>query len=179
MKKHFLNYLLAGVVIITIGCQQSTEKKAEVDPGWVAFEQNAKTVAAYLEAWQNENVDYDKFYSSDYSSWGTGFGDVDTVDLEQVKKWDQEAFENFDFKIANGPVNFLPGVDLETKRMDGSVRYYTEWEITRVATDSTEARTGNIRMYQAYNFNDEGKIIFDVSYGDFGGLMKYLSGEDE
>ena len=101
------------------------------------------------------------------------------MNLAQVKEWDARMFEMFDFKLLSQPPNFLPGVDVETKIMDGSVRLYSEWEITRVATDSSEARSGNIRMYQAFVFNDEGKIRLDLTYGDFGGLMQYLFHEED
>ena len=93
-------------------------------------------------------------------------------------EWDNQMFKIYDFKIVNGPVNLLPGVNLETKEVDGSVRYYMEWAITRTATDSTEAKTANLRMYSAYVFNTDGKITLSLTYGDFGGLMGYLNSEE-
>ena len=92
--------------------------------------------------------------------------------------WNKQIFATYDFKIVNGPVSFLPGVDVDTKKIDGSVRHYSELQITRVATDSTEEKTGNLRMYQAFVFNEDGKITLDLTYGDFGGLMNYLHGEE-
>jgi len=165
---------------LAIGCNSSgdQEEYPETNPGQVAFEENSKTVLEELEAWQNESVDYDKFYAEDYAAWGTGFGDTDTTNLEQMIEWDNMMFETYDFKIVNGPVNLLPGVDVDTKKIDGSVRLYTEWEITLTATDTTEAKTGNIRMYHAYVFNEEGKITLSLAYGDFGGLMSYLHSEE-
>ena len=74
--------------------------------------------------------------------------------LEKMIEWNNLMFEMYDFKIVDGPVNLLPGVDLETKKIDGSVRHYTEWEITRSATDSTEAKTAKLKMYSAYVFNE-------------------------
>jgi len=95
-----------------------------------------------------------------------------------MKENNQRLFDTYDFKIATDPLNPLPGVDVDTKKIDGSVRLYYEWEITKTATDSTEAKTGNFRMYQAYVFNEEGKITLVLTYGDFGGLMDYLNSED-
>jgi len=94
-------------------------------------------------------------------------------------EWDKQIFEMYDFEIVDGPVNLLPGVDTETKKINGSVRHYSEWEITRTATDSTEAKTANLRMYSAYVFNEEGKITLSLTYGDFGGLMNHLNSKEE
>jgi hypothetical protein len=168
------------ITALAIGCDSTggQEEYPETDPGQVAFEQNSKTVLEELEAWQNESVDYDKFYAEDYSAWSTGFGDTDTTNLEQMKEWDKTMFETYDFKIVTSPVNLLPGVDIDTKEIDGSVRLYSEWEVTRSATDTTEAKIGNIRMYHTYVFNEEGKITLSLAYGDFGGLMTYLHSEE-
>jgi len=173
--------LFGSLLIVTaffISCETTTTETEEVDPGMAAFEKNSVTVKEYLEAWQAENVNYDKFYSNDYAAWGTAYGELDTMNLAQVKEWDKMLFAMYDFKIVNGPVNLLPGVNVETKKMDGSVRHYSEWEITQVATDSTEARTGNLRMYQAFVFNEEGKFTLDLTYADFGGLTNHLTSLD-
>ena len=172
-------WLVLFISALAIGCESGGDYAEEVDPGIAAFEKNSKVVLAYLDAWQAEDVDYTKFYAEDYAATGTGYGELDTMNLAQVMEWDETMFATYDFKIVDGPVNLLPGVDLETKAMDGSVRFYTEWEITRTATDSTEARSGNIRMYHAYVFNEDGKFTLDIAYGDFGGLMGYLHGEEE
>jgi hypothetical protein len=179
MKIIKFNVLIVCIALIAMGCQPASDTTEKSNPGQEAFQKNAETVLAYLDAWQNEDVDYDKFYATDYEAWGTGFGDLDTMNLEMVKEWDQRMFATFDFKLINGPVNLLPGVDVQTKQMDGSVRHYSEWEITRVATDSSDARTGKLRMYQAFVFNEEGKIQLDLTYGDFGGLMQYLFKEEQ
>ena len=67
-----------------------------------------------------------------------------------------------------------PGVNPETKQMDGSVRYYADWEVTKPATDSTAAKSGILKMYESFDFDAEGKIIYQQGYGDFTGLMTYL-----
>ena len=180
MKKMKLIWTTLCLSALVIGCGTSSDyaEEAAPNPGEVAFEKNSETVLAYLGAWQSENVDYDKYYSKDYSAWGTGFGDTDTTNLEQMIEWDKKMFEMYDFKIVGEAINNLPGVNIETKKIDGSVRNYTEWEITRSATDSTEAKTGTIRMYQAFVFNDEGKMTLSPTYGDFGGLLKHLYSQE-
>ena len=178
-KIKFLLALLC-VSVLVIGCGSPADYSEEAAPneGELAYERNAQTALAYLDSWQSESIDYNKFFAEDYSAWGTAYGDSDTTNLEQMIEWDMRMFELYDFKIVNGPVNPLPGVNIETKEIDGSVRNYSEWAITRSVTDSTEAKTGNLRMYQAYVFNEEGKITLTLTYGDFGGLLGYLNSQD-
>ena len=55
------------------------------------------------------------------------------------------------------------------------MRYYSTWEISTEKTDSTEAKTGRLKMYDSYNFNADGKIIYQEGYGDYSGLINYLN----
>ena len=91
---------------------------------------------------------------------------------------DQNNWARYDFEMVNGPFNFLPGVDVESKVADGSVRYYGNWKVTSPASDSTEEKSGIISIYSAFVFNDEGKINLQLIYGDFGGLIGYLNSQD-
>jgi len=83
-----------------------------------------------------------------------------------------------DFKILTDPIVLLPGVNSETKMTDGSVRHYSNWEVTLSATDSTEAKSGMIQLYESFDFNEEGKISSQVVYGDFTGLMMHLHSKE-
>ena len=80
--------------------------------------------------------------------------------------------------LTNPPV-LLPGVNADTKEVDGSVRHYSEWEVTLPATDSTEAKSGTIKLYESFDFNEEGKIIYQQVYGDFTGLFMHLMGGEK
>jgi hypothetical protein len=73
----------------------------------------------------------------------------------------------------------LPGVNVETKKMDGSVRYYGDWTVTLPATDSTEEVSGIIRVYQSFDFNEDGKFALVQGYGDWGGMNNYFSGSGD
>lgn len=168
-----LIYSIVCLSILVVGCQPKVDNSAQE-----AFEKNCKTVIANLEGYQNENLDY-SMYAKDVVFRATGFGDKDTLLLDEVMNQDKWLFENFDFKIVNSPINLLPGVNPETKQMDGSVRYYADWEVTKPATDSTAAKTGILKMYESFDFDAEGKIIFQQGYGDFTGLMTYLMSNDE
>ena len=170
--------LLCAFAVIFMSCgTEAPLEEGDDNKTSEIFETNSTTVAAYLKDWQNENVDYEKYFASDFESWPTAYGDTDTTNLEQNIEWDQYNWERYDFEIAD-ELNLLPGVNVDTKQMDGSVRYYANWKITKSATDSTEERSAYIKMYQAYVFNEEGKISMNLTYGDFSGMMQDLNGSD-
>jgi len=104
----------------------------------------------------------------------TGFGSKDSLGLDELMKMDKQMWATYDFKLLTNPPVLLPGVNPDTKKPDGSVRHYSDWEVTLPATDSTEAKSGKIKLYESFDFDAEGKILFQQVYGDFTGLMMYL-----
>jgi len=168
-------YAILCVSFLFVGCQPKVDNSANE-----SFEKNSKTVLAVLEGFQNENLDYKAYYASDYVSLNTGFGaDKDSLSLDESMANDKQFMAMFDFKLLNDPINLLPGVNADTKKTDGSVRYYGAWEVTRSATDSTEAKSAVLKMYSSFDFNEEGKIIYEQGYGDFTGIMQYLFDADD
>lgn len=155
--------------MLFIACQPKPDNSADE-----AFEKNSKTVIANLEGWQNENLDY-AMYAKDFALLETGFGaPKDSLNLDEMMENDKQMWATFDFKLLDSPPVLLPGVNPETKLPDGSVRYYSRWEVTLPATDSTAAKSGVIKLYESYDFDAEGKIRYQQVYGDFGGLMGHL-----
>ena len=160
------------LAIIVFGCQEKVDNSAQE-----AFEKNSKTILANLKQWQNENVDY-SLYSKDFIALETGVGaKKDSLTLDDIMENDKNLFKYYDFKMLNEP-NLLPGVDPETKLPDGSVRHYSNWEVTIPATDSTEAKSGTIKLYESFDFDKDGKILYQQVYGDFTGLMMKLHDDD-
>jgi len=151
-----------------VGCQPPVDNSANE-----AFERNSKVVLAELEGWANESMDYDALYAENAVVRPTSFGSPDSLGLDEIKASNQRMWDTFDFELVNDIV-LLPGVNVKTKKADGSVRYYNKWKVTLPATDSTEARSGELKLYESYDFNEEGKILYQQGYGDFGGLMKHL-----
>jgi hypothetical protein len=160
-------YSILFVSIFFMACQPKADNSANE-----AFEKNSQTVLANLEAFQNESMDYSE-YAEDFVMRGTGFGETDSLSLDDMKTNDKRIWEKFNFKMVNEAV-LLPGVDVDTKKADGSVRHYSNWEVTLPATDSTESKSGVIKLYESFDFNEEGKIVFQQVYGDFTGLMMHL-----
>ena len=142
------------------------------------FVKNSEVVIANLRNWEAEKLDYSQ-YAADFVMSGTGQGSPDSTSLGDMKKMDAGFLAKYDFKIVSDSIVLLPGVNPETKKMDGSVRHYTSWEVTLPKTDSTEARSGVIHLYEYFVFNDAGKIVNQGTYGDFGGLMDALEGDDD
>jgi hypothetical protein len=165
-----LNYAYLCLSIFIVGCQAKPDNSANE-----AFEKNSKTVLSYLDGMQNEGLDYDAFFSNDFVLRGTSFGAKDSFNLEQVKENDAEGWAKYDFEIITDPLVLLPGVSVETKKADGSVRYYASWKVTLSATDSTEAKSGVIKLYESFDFDNAGKIIYQQYYGDITGLFNSLN----
>lgn len=165
MKRAILLLIFA---ITFVSCKEKTDTSAQE-----AFVKNSETVLANLEGWQNEDLDY-SMYSKDFIMLETGFGtEKDSLTLDEMKANDKELWEAYDFKMLSTP-ELLPGVNSDTKMLDGSVRHYSTWEVTLPATDSTEAKSGKIKLYESFDFDKDGKIVYQQVYGDFTGLMMYL-----
>jgi len=169
-------YSILCLSILFVACEEKHEDND--DSAHEKFVKNSETVMANLKNWESETVDYSQ-YAADFVMAGTGQGSPDSISLDDMKKMDAEFLAEYDFKIVSDSINLLPGVDPETKKLDGSVRHYLDWEVTLSATDSTEARSGIINYYESFDFNEDGKIVNQVGYGDFGGLMEHLHGGGE
>ena len=171
-----LLFILLILVQFSMACtsEPASDGGDEKSEGEQLFEKNSQTVREYLEAFQAGDINYDRFFTKDYMTWGTAFGQTDTTYLEEMVASDRQFFDSMEARLTTDPLNLLPGVNIESKELDGSVRYYGDWLITTRATDSTESKSGQLRMYQAFVFNDNGKIRMILSYGDFSGLMRHL-----
>ena len=170
-------YLFLFAALLLASCQPPPPPPVD-NSAKEAFAANSATVMSYLESFQNESVDY-SIFADDYVQAGTRFGGPDSTLLAGLKESHVGLFKGFDFKLLTDPVNLLPGVSAETKEMDGSVRYYGEWEVTRSSTDSTAAKTASFQNYASYDFNSDGKVLFSQFYGDVGGLFGHLLEMDE
>jgi len=168
-------YLLLCMCLVFVACEEKHEEKD--NSGFDKFLKNSETALANIQNWETETPDYSQ-YADDFVMASTAFGGRDSISLDDMKASDKEFLTMYDFKIASDSIVLLPGVDPATKKIDGSVRHYVGWEVTLPATDSTEAKSGVIQIYEYFVFNDDGKIIDQAGFGDFGGLMDHLHGAD-
>ncbi|MBC3757432.1 hypothetical protein H7U19_03380 [Hyunsoonleella sp. SJ7] len=169
MKNLFLLFCLA---LIALGCKEEPDNSAQE-----LFVKNSKIVLKAHSDWENETLDY-SIYAEDAIALSTVFGvgvDSMLIHSDESKARDKAFLDRYDFKLLDKPPVLLPGVNPDTKLPDGSVRYYSTWEVTLPATDSTEAKSGKIKLYHSFDFNEEGKIVLEQGYGDYSGLMSYLN----
>tara|TARA_B100001758_G_scaffold238975_1_gene242791 strand:- start:439 stop:939 length:501 start_codon:yes stop_codon:yes gene_type:complete len=158
MKKTI--YFLAVILSVT-ACNSKSSFEVKGDNVYKIFEKNCETVIAYETAFCQENINYEKFYSDKAIIKGTILGDNDSMYVADRKIAHQELWKKYDFSMT--PLNPLPGVNPETKKMDGSVRSY--FDVTITLTENGNSIT--IPMYNSFDFDDEGKILFLQYYGDF------------
>ena len=152
---------LVTLIIFAFACNSDVSVKVTDDNVSKIFEKNCETVKAYEAAFCQENIDYEKFYSEKAIIKGTILGDNDSMYVADRKVAHQELWKKYDFSMS--PLDPLPGVNLETKKMDGSVRMY--FDITITLTENGKSVT--IPMYNSFDFDDEGKILYLQYYGDF------------
>jgi len=137
------------------------------------FEANAATIAQVFADFEAESDDFFTHFNEDAIWRGTGLNAPDTVTLEQVTAKYQAAWAKYDYELIS-PTNFLPGVNPQTKAVDGSVRGYFEWNISKAGTDSTEARSVRVKVYESFDFNPSGEIIYTQVYGNLAAGYAYL-----
>lgn len=165
-----LRFLLFALTLMMMGCTQPTERSDARE----RFERNAATARQLILDFEAES-DAALAHFADSAVWTpTRFGQTDTVPLEQAWAGWQRMWAAYDLELLSDLV-LLPGVDPVTKAPDGSVSVYFDWRYTKPATDSTEARTVDLSLYEAWEFNADGKIWMTRLYGDIGATIGALN----
>ena len=133
------------------------------------FEKNCETVSAYFTDFTSETVDYTKYYAANAVIKGTTLGSKDSITVDEHKAMHDFLLNIYDFSYSN-PLVFLPGVNPETKDMDGSVRFYCSINVTETSTQ----KSVSIPMYYSFDFDDNGKFLFQQYYGDINAYLMSL-----
>ena len=136
------------------------------------FEINCETVRAYFTDFTSEEVDYNKYYATNAVIKGTLIGSKDSITVDEHKAEHSNLFPKYDFSY-KAPLVLLPGVNPETKEMDGSVRFYFSLNVT--LTESQ--KSVSIPMYESFDFDDNGKFLLQQYYGDITGYINSLNEE--
>ena len=168
--KHSLTFFCGATVaaaVVLFSCSQPASDAS------AKFEANSATIAEVFADFEAESDDFFTHFNADAFWRGTGLNAPDSVSLEQVTAKYKTAWANYDYELIS-PTNFLPGVNPQTKAVDGSVRGYFEWNISKAATDSTEARSVRVKVYESFDFNPEGEIIYTQVYGNLIAGYAYL-----
>jgi hypothetical protein len=164
MKKSI--YFLAGAAgLLFTACQPAV---VPAPPAALEFTANSETAKTFISGFEAESIDYASLYAEDFYMYSTSFNaSKDTMSLDDMIASDAANWAGYDFELVTDLV-LLPGVNGDSGEPNGSVRYYGTWRITKPATDSTEARTADCKLYESFDFNAEGKISVQMVYGDFG-----------
>jgi len=167
MKK-VIGFLAIGLTVIA--CQSPQEDNTIQ----ATFDANCETVRSALDNFQNEVATFDE-YSADFVGSQTNFNPTgDSTSLDELKESRPGWWAMFDAELKT-ELRLLPGVNPETNEVDGSVRYYGQWEVTKSATDSTEATSVIIPIYASYDFDADGKILYQQTYGDMTAAFESLN----
>ncbi|GEM_PF-297213 len=167
--KQILTFVLGGALLTAgfFACGQISSDSL------VAFETNSATITQVFADFERESDEFFTHFNASAVWSGTGLNAPDTVTLEQVMSKYKSAWAKYDYELIS-PINFLPGVNRLTKTMDGSVRGYFEWNISKVATDSTKSKSVRVKVYESFDFNPEGEIIYTQVYGNLAAAYAYL-----
>ncbi|CAI8282977.1 MAG: Uncharacterised protein [Owenweeksia sp. TMED14] len=177
MKKIILGLSIVGLA--SVACNQNASSDHEGHALMIQgekFNKNCETVRAHIDEFQAENVDYSN-YADDFYMISTAFdARKDTISLDELMDSDQNFWRTYDAELVTELV-LLPGVLAETGEPNGSVRYYGQWRITKAATDTSEAKEALLKLYESFDFDEEGKISVQMHYGDMGLAFQHLEGK--
>jgi hypothetical protein len=129
------------------------------------YASNLALAQAAIAAHENEDIEAWVAHFSDslkHESPVYGAGIIDLVQQKEQIGMYHAAFDDIKFTDAI----WLPGVNDETGRPDGSVRCYGKWTSTFVPS----GKTAILNAYHYFSFTD-GKISQSGDFFDFGGLM--------
>ncbi len=159
--------LVAAVASGLAACSSS-------NPNSLTFVRNAETVERVFRAFEAE--DGEAFWAefANTALWrGTGVNAPTTLSREKMQGVYDAFWGEFDYEIV-GDLHFLPGVNPETQLPSGSVNGMFLWEVSRMAPDSSERRSVQLWIYESFDFNDEGQIVFTQVFSDLASAYRQL-----
>ena len=159
-------FLPIAVVMILMGCNENTVKCPEADMS--VYEKNKTTLEAMFTGFQQGEID-PSIYAADFVDVGTGFNEVDRGKEEAVEQFGMlTSLLKMDLQEAV----YLPGVDSVNFKVDGSVRYYGQWEM------KMGEATQQLMTYGSMEFNETGEMTNLAHYGDWTATFNALLAEN-
>ena len=144
----------------------TSKKNAEMK---ALYEKNLATLKSGIAAFEREDIEGWASSIADSAVWASpAYGDT----VHTKAHWKESLahyMADWDNLKLNNP-NFLPGIDSTTHELDGSVRYYGQWN----GTHKSGVRT-SINFYGTYDFNKDNKIVAGADFFDVGGLMNAVN----
>jgi len=158
------------VSVILSACNQSPSANSSVTREAKAlYEQNLAVVKSVVNAFENEQIDALAATIADSAVWTTAaYGSVPGTKADWMKALSSYMADWDSLKLVE-PL-FLPGLNLETFEIDGTVRYYGHWTGVHKSGLKTD-----LSFYAAYQFNKDHKIVNASEFYDLGGLINAVS----
>ena len=167
MKIHLPTSL--AVLLVAAGWSSCSS----TSPNALTFVRNAETVERVFRAFEAE--DGEAFWAefAETAVWrGTGVNAPTTLSREKMKGVYDAFWGEFNYEIV-GDLHFQPGLNPETQLPNGSVNGMFLWEISRV-DENGERRAVQLWIYESFDFNDEGQIIFTQVFSDLASAYRQL-----
>jgi len=167
MKHHFLLAALGlGVVALLAAC-------GSANPNSMSFVSNAATVERVFRAFEAEDsIAFWAEFSPEAVWRGTGVDAPTTLSRPMLERVYGSFWSEFDYEIV-GDLHFLPGLNPETQLPNGSVNGTFLWEVSRT-DDEGERRAVQLWIYESFDFNDEGQIVFTQVFSDLASAYRQL-----
>ena len=163
------NSILVIIAALLFSCNSQNEKNNTSTNPDQKFLTNCITVQEYLNDFVNESINYKKYFNDTCKVRGTYFNSEGLMSVDDRISIHKEMWAKYDFAISDS-INFLPGVNAETKKMDGSVRFYFDWTV-----DNTENRKSiTLPLYMSFDFDNDGKINFYQFFGDISAAISSI-----
>ena len=155
------NFFLLTVFALLFSCKSDTNVQSDITDENQKFLDNCETVQAYLDDFVDESVDYKKYFNDTCKIRNTSFNSEGSMTVDDRISRHKKLWPKYDFSISDS-INFLPGVNAETKQVDGSVRFYFNWTII----NSENEKSVTVPLYMSFDFDKNGKFIFQQHFGD-------------
>lgn len=165
-------HLSAGVA--ALGLALGLFSCSSADPTSLTFVRNAETVERVFRAFEAE--DGEAFWAefAETAVWrGTGVNAPTILSREKMQGVYDAFWGEFDYEIV-GDLHFQPGVNPETQLPNGSVNGMFLWEVSRMAPDSSERRSVQLWIYESFDLNEEGQIVFTQVFSDLASAYRQL-----
>ena len=146
--------LLFSAAIIFVSCNSNPD-----------YEKNLATAVSFFELHGVEDLDAQlELVSKEIESESSRYGSemVGYYQFVEMLKGYHDAFDNIKYTAQN----WLPGTN-EEGQLYGSVRTYGTWTGTNVIT----GKELDLKGYWYMNFDDQGKIVAQGDFFDFGGMF--------
>ena len=146
---------------------------SSTNPNSLTFVRNAETVERVFRAFEAEDsAAFWAEFSSEAVWRGTGVNAPTTLPRPTLERVYGSIWSEFDYEIV-GDLHFLPGLNPETQLPNGSVNGTFLWEVSRT-DDEGERRTVQLWIYESFDFNDEGQIVFTQVFSDLASAYRQL-----